>query len=295
MALIIHLVLLCYQITPVIVITVAIFWTNLSNGLNAPDTFTALAFVIMTALPMAKLLDAYPKFMSSLGCFQRIETYLLLEERQDGRAIIESHNDHSSGKDGSEVDPSNCPVLPTSQLPIELHPPQSPIVFLDASIAAAGKQPILKSVNFVAMRSKLTIILGRTGSGKSTLLRAILGEAILIDGCIYIEQRQIGYCDQNPWLRDISIRGNIIGDKAYDKDWYKAVLDSCLLSDDIQQLPNGDETMSGNGGSNLSGGQKQRIVSREPLYVVLRLIRPFKGPRQSRLLPGFYFGLRQRI
>lgn len=249
----------------------------------------------MTALPMAKLLDSYPKFMSSLGCFKRIETYLLLEERQDKRAIIESHRSHSPKKHDSEKNPSNCLALPTHQLPIELQPTQSPIVFLDASIAAAGKVPILKSVNIAVTHSKLTVVLGRTGSGKSTLLKAMIGEANLIDGFIQIEQVQIGYCDQNPWLRNISIRGNIIGDKAYSQDWYTTVLDACLLSEDIQQLPNGDETMCGDGGSNLSGGQKQRIVSCEPRYVVLRLTQLFEGPCKSRLLPGFSFCSRQHI
>lgn len=254
-------------------ITTAIFWTKLSNGLNAPDTFTALAFVTMVALPMAKLLDAYPRFMSGLACFQRIETYLVLEEWQDRRLTIESYESHGSEKGIPDEDPANDLAPPLSQRPIDLQPPNPSIVFVDASIAAAGTDVILKNVNISVPHSKLTIILGRTGSGKSTLLRAMLGEAILTNGGIYIRDRdrQIAYCDQSPWLRDISIQENIIADKTYTKDWYDTVLNACLLDNDLRQLPNGDQTVSGEGGSNLSGGQKQRIVSCKPYYAIFHL------------------------
>lgn len=264
MSLILHLVLLCYQITPVIIITAAILWTGLSNGLNATDTFTALAFVTMTALPMAKLLAAYPKFMSILGCFKRIEAYLLLEERLDSRVVIDNHKSRGSEKDESEKDLSNCSTLETSQVANEPCIPHAPVVFWNASIAPPGKGPILKGVNISVAHSTLVMVLGRTGSGKSTFLRAIVGEANLTDGAIYIEQRQIAYCDQASWLKGLSIRENIIGERSYDADWYETVLNACLLIEDIRQLPHGDQTMSGDGGSNLSGGQRQRIVRHNP-------------------------------
>lgn len=291
------LVFLCYQITPVIVITVAIFWTNLSNGLNATDTFTALAFLTMVAFSMARLLDAYPRLMSGLACFQRIETYLLLDEWQDGRLTIQSQASYDSEKGTPGIDPSNDLALPLSQHPINLQPLKPPIEFADASIAAQGTDVILENVNISIPHLKLTVIVGRTGSGKSTLLRAMLGEAVLTNGSIYIRDRdhQIAYCDQSPWLRNSSIRENIIVDKMYTKDWYDTVLNACLLDDDLRQLPNGDQTIAGEGGSNLSGGQKQRIVSCVPSYVILHLTKLVKGSCKSCLLAGVYFHLGQHI
>ncbi|KAG8412280.1 hypothetical protein J3458_014468 [Metarhizium acridum] len=247
--------------------TAAILWTTFSSGLKASETFTALAIVVITSLSMARAMLCYPIFVSTLGCFQRIQTYLLLEERQDRRRNM---NDIvlSNGYP-SEKHASYHSVSPMDKSPLELQAPQTciSVMFVNASMAAvAGKEPLLKSVNVSVSRSKLAVVLGRTGCGKSTFLRAIIGEAYLTDGHVYVERHQIAYCDQTPWLKNTPIRANITGDHAYDKDWYKTVVDACLLGDDIQQFPNGDQTLSGDNGSNLSGGQKQRIALARAVY-----------------------------
>lgn len=239
--------------------TAAILWTTLSNGLIASETFTALAVITITALALAHLMQYYPLFMSAVGCFQRIQIYLQLDERQDRRRNI---NDLVlPSRYGSEKHSSDGSDLQTDKILGQLPAHQSSVVFIDASIAAVtGKGPILKNVNVSITRSKLALVLGRTGSGKSTFLRSIIGETTLTDGSIYVEQCQIAFCDQIPWLRNVSVQENIIGDNVHDADWYQTVLEACLLSVDINQWPDGDRTMSGDGGSNLSGGQKQRIV-----------------------------------
>ncbi|OAA39066.1 ABC transporter, transmembrane domain, type 1 [Metarhizium rileyi] len=266
-------VMLCYQLTPTIVMTAAILWTTFSTGLRASDTFTALAFVVITSLSMARAMLSYPIFVSTLGCFQRIQTYLLLEERRDRRQTI---NDLVvSNSYGSEKDPLYHSVSPVEKAPLELHSPQAStsVVFVNASVAAAaGKDPLLKNVNISVARSTLAVVLGRTGTGKSTFLRAIIGEANLTDGFVYVEKHQIAYCDQTPWLKNIPIRANITGDNAYDRDWYRTVVDACLLTEDLRQFPNGDQTLSGDNGSNLSGGQKQRIALARAVYYQASLL-----------------------
>ncbi|KHN95178.1 ABC transporter, transmembrane domain, type 1 [Metarhizium album ARSEF 1941] len=260
-------VMLCYQITPTIVMTAAILWTTFSSGLKASETFTALAIVVITSLSMARAMLCYPIFVSTLGCFQRIQTYLLLEERQDRRQSTNALV--APGGYGPEKDAAFHCVSPVDKPALELGAPQTrvSVVLANASIAAApGKQPLLKSVNVSVARSTLAVVLGRTGCGKSTLLRAIIGEAGLTHGHVYVETQQIAYCDQTPWLNNVPIRANITGHHGYDKDWYKTVVDACLLADDLQQFPNGDQTMSGDNGSNLSGGQKQRIALARAVY-----------------------------
>ncbi|EFZ03270.2 ABC transporter, transmembrane domain, type 1 [Metarhizium robertsii ARSEF 23] len=260
-------VMLCYQITPTIVMTAAILWTTFSSGLRASETFTALAIVVITSLSMARAMLCYPIFVSTLGCFQRIQTYLLLEERQDRRRSI---NDLvlSNGYP-SEKHASYHSVSPVDKPPLELRAPQTStsVMFVNASVAAAaGREPLLKGVDVSVSRGKLAVVLGHTGCGKSTFLRAIIGEAHLTDGHVYVERHQVAYCDQTPWLKNVPVRANITGDHAYDKDWYKTVVDACLLADDMQQFPSGDQTPSGDNGSNLSGGQKQRIALARAVY-----------------------------
>lgn len=46
----------------------------------------------------------------------------------------------------------------------------------------------------------------------------------------------------------------------FDPAWYDTVMDACMLSVDIRDLPQGDKSLAGSNGSNLSGGQKQRVV-----------------------------------
>jgi ABC-type bacteriocin/lantibiotic exporter with double-glycine peptidase domain len=252
--------MLCYQLTATIIMTAAILWATLSNGLVASETFTALAIVVITALAMARLMQYYPLFMSAVGCFQRIQLYLELDERQDGRRTMSDVVMPKS--QGSEKDSSDGSQLHMEKSEAESPAYQSSIAFIDASIApTAGTGPVLRSVNVSIPRSKLAVVLGRTGAGKSTLLRSIIGEATITEGSIYVEQCQIAYCDQNPWLRNVSVRDNIIGDSVQDANWYQTVVEACLLDEDIKQWHHGDQTMSGDAGSNLSGGQKQRIVS----------------------------------
>jgi ABC-type lipoprotein export system ATPase subunit len=110
------------------------------------------------------------------------------------------------------------------------------------------------------------MVVGPVGSGKSTLLRAILGEVPLLQGSIKRLSSPVAYCDQVPWLQNISIRQNIVGQDQFDKAWYQAVVSACALDIDMQQLPEGDQTLVGTGGVSLSGGQKQRVALARAVY-----------------------------
>jgi ABC-type bacteriocin/lantibiotic exporter with double-glycine peptidase domain len=105
------------------------------------------------------------------------------------------------------------------------------------------------------------MIVGRVGSGKSSILKAIAGELVQKRGSAIVNGAALAYCDQVPWLQNISIRHNIIGQSVLDEKWLSTVTAACALSEDIAVLPEGDLTLVGSGGVTLSGGQKQRVVS----------------------------------
>ncbi|KAK2594831.1 hypothetical protein QQS21_007459 [Conoideocrella luteorostrata] len=262
--------MLCYQLTPIVIVTAALFWTRFTGGLEPVQAFTTLAFIVNTALPMVYLTVSYPIFTSILGCFQRIQKYLLLEERQDNRETISDlvlrNSEKLEGQSGGQI-----PSAPKHS--IELQLPQPPIAFIDASISPAlKKEALLMNINISLTRTELAAVVGRTGSGKSTFLRAIVGEANVLNGLVYVEQRRIAFCDQSAWVRNITIQENIVGSGMYDKDWYETVLDVCLLNEDLRQLPQRDQTMAGNGGSNLSGGQRQRVALARAIYSQASLV-----------------------
>jgi ABC-type bacteriocin/lantibiotic exporter with double-glycine peptidase domain len=90
--------------------------------------------------------------------------------------------------------------------------------------------------------------------GKSVLLQALLGELDLLQGSARCQLGTVGYCAQDPWLLNRSIRANITFMYPFEPVWYRTVLEALNLDVDLAILTDGDTTLVGN----LSGGQKQR-------------------------------------
>lgn len=253
--------------TPVLVIAGGLFWTNASSGLDAADTFATLSLTALVSKPMANLLVGFPQAASLLACFSRIQDFLLLKPLRDENSLaaygpvqmpIEAgKSPHATdAESGIELGASNSPSLKKG---IEATRPF--IELSNASIAlAVDAESVLQGVNLQILPSTLTVVVGPVASGKSTLLRALLGETHIKGTAIGIDQVSTAYCDQVPWLRNISIQDNIIGQAEFDSVWYDTVLSSCLLYDDLREISGGDQALAGSGGASLSGGQKQRVV-----------------------------------
>lgn len=133
---------------------------------------------------------------------------------------------------------------------------------------------VLKDINFkIAASSKFGII-GTTGSGKSTISKLILGiyqptkGEIMIDGVelkAYDKQslgRLFGYVSQDIFLFSETLRDNILFGRKDDSDeeHLESAIESASLSEEIEAMPEGLETILGERGITLSGGQKQRTA-----------------------------------
>ena len=101
-------------------------------------------------------------------------------------------------------------------------------------------------------------IVGAVGCGKSSLVSAILGELERRSGKVYVNGC-IAYVPQEAWMKNASVKDNILFGKVMDEKFYVNVLNACALKSDLKILPGGDATEIGEKGINLSGGQKQRI------------------------------------
>jgi len=134
----------------------------------------------------------------------------------------------------------------------------------------------LSDVNIRIPASKLTIIYGSTGGGKSLMMAAMLGEALLLDGNIEApcpaEGSPVAYVSQTPWLQGTTIRENILFGRSPDLERYSSVLEACDLIQDIEALPNGDETVIGAQGVKVSGGQRARISLARALYSEAKIL-----------------------
>lgn len=246
--------------TKPLVIAGALFWAGLDKHFTSHDIFTALGALSILGLSLSMVTEDYYLIQNSRASLQRIAAYLALEEHVDPRQTDVA----AFEEEARQILSARCATADTERQPPPVYnlPSDRVIHILHAFIAVQGiKEQALKDVTLSIDRGQFVIVVGPTGGGKSTLLKALLGEVDILSGSAYVESGSATYCDQTPWICNASIKDNIIGNSAPDPVWYDAVLVGCELKRDLEQLPDGDETVVGSNGAALSGGQKQRVVS----------------------------------
>jgi ATP-binding cassette subfamily B multidrug efflux pump len=138
----------------------------------------------------------------------------------------------------------------------------------------------LSDISLQLERGQTLGIVGRTGSGKSTLLKQLLRQYPIEPEKLFISEVPIeqialsqvrgwmGYVPQEHLLLSKPIRDNIALGKpeAAEAEIRKAV-EMASFTKDIEQLPEGLETIVGENGVMLSGGQKQRVSIARALLV----------------------------
>lgn len=211
------------------------------DSLTTVKVFTALSIITLVTTPAERLLAVLPQLAAAMGCFQRIHEYMVSEPVKNNR-IDNTNPSFTSNKTepGLAIALDSVTVLPSQK----------------ATCIA------LTDVSFKVTSGSLVIVIGPVGSGKTTLLKTILGESGCLSGSVSIRPSKVSYCSQNPWLLNTTIKKSITGISDYEVDekWYKTVIYSCCLDEDIRRWPDGDQSEIGSKGLALSGGQKQRVV-----------------------------------
>ena len=134
---------------------------------------------------------------------------------------------------------------------------------------AYGNHPGLSDVNWdIAMHSH-TAVVGESGAGKTTLARLLVGllqpqrGEILINGTPATQRERIGrlaYIPQEPMLFNASIEDNIrFGRPWVTSQQVEAAAEIAQVSSFLKNMPEGMNTVIGDGGSRLSGGERQRV------------------------------------
>eukprot|EP00960_Hanusia_phi_P063575 765515-Hanusia_phi.AAC.2 len=124
---------------------------------------------------------------------------------------------------------------------------------------------VLRDIDLEVKKGELCMVAGKVGCGKTSLLCAILGEMKKESGSVSLSGR-IAYAAQQPWIKNATVRDNILFGSEYDEEKYGAVIEVCALLQDFEVLPAGDQTEIGEKGINLSGGQKARISLARAVY-----------------------------
>jgi ABC-type multidrug transport system fused ATPase/permease subunit len=149
---------------------------------------------------------------------------------------------------------------------------------LPSSLTADGvnfsfnQKPVLQNVSFTVEAGETLGIVGPSGAGKSTLLSLVARfydpthGRVMIDGEDLRDLRlndiykKVAIVTQDPFLFTTSIRENILtGRPGATQEELEAAARAAEIHDEILAMPDGYETVVGQGGRALSRGEAQRV------------------------------------
>lgn len=162
---------------------------------------------------------------------------------------------------------------PPEPPPTPRHPDRLRVLEVrDLTVRPPGaRRAVVSEVNLGVERGSVTILTGAVGSGKTTVLRALLG---LIDrdaGSIrwngrevsdpgsFLVPPRVAYASQTPRLFSATLRENVL--LGWTDDRLRQALRLAALTEDIDGMADGLDTMIGPRGVRLSGGQLQRTAA----------------------------------
>ena len=131
----------------------------------------------------------------------------------------------------------------------------------------------LRDIHFSLEKGQTLGLVGQTGSGKTALIKLLLREYDVDQGVIYLNGHDIrdyrladlrslmGYVPQDQFLFASSILENIcFGNPDLPFSAVEQATQLAQVYQDIQDMPEGFDTVIGEKGVSLSGGQKQRLA-----------------------------------
>ena len=157
--------------------------------------------------------------------------------------------------------------------------------FKDVVFSYDNTNIVLNKLNLKIEENKTYGIVGKSGEGKTTMFNLLCkmydnqSGVISIDGIDIKEldeesiRGNITIISQNPYIFNLSIKDNLklVKGDITDEEIKEACHLACL-DDYIESLPNGYDTIVGEGGVNLSGGQRQRLAIARALVQKTKII-----------------------
>jgi ATP-binding cassette subfamily B protein len=151
-------------------------------------------------------------------------------------------------------------------------------------ILKLGEKEILRNISFDIKGGTRTAIIGPTAAGKTQFLYVLTGLVaptegkVLYDGKAIEEyekkklHEQVGFVFQDSILFNLSLRENIAFSANVTDVLLSKAIKAAELTDFIDTLPDGLETIVSERGTSLSGGQKQRVMLARALALNPRVL-----------------------
>jgi ATP-binding cassette subfamily B protein len=166
-----------------------------------------------------------------------------------------------------------APSTPEAPGATELPPIEGEITFDHVTFGYDPAKPVVNDINLDIAAGETVAFVGQTGAGKSTLAKLITRfydpteGRVLIDGhdirTVTIDslRRQLGVVPQEPFLFAGSLRYNIaFACPDVSDDEIMEAVDAVGLSDVVERMPDGLDTIVHERGQSLSSGERQLIA-----------------------------------
>ncbi|MBY6413055.1 ABC transporter ATP-binding protein [Rhodococcus sp. BP-252] len=234
------------------------------RGQLDPGSVVSLS-LLLTRLysPLTELASARVEVMSALVSFERVfEVLDLVPLIQDKPGAV---------------------ALPDAPVSVELkdvrfaYPSADKVSLASLEEVAAldtrGGEEVLHGVSFRAEPGQMVALVGTSGAGKSTIAQLVARLYDVDDGSVRLAENDVrdltaesirdavGMVTQDGHLFHDTVRANIVlsrPDATEDEVWN--ALRRARLSDLVQSLPDGLDTVVGERGYRLSGGERQRLT-----------------------------------
>ena len=163
-----------------------------------------------------------------------------------------------------EPDPADALVLPEE--------PAGEMGFSDVSFGYEPGRPLLEGLTWHADPGERVAVVGPTGCGKTTLINLLLRFYDADSGTIRVDgrdtraltraslRRAFGMVLQDTWLFEGTVADNIAyGRPDATREEVRAAGERAFAADVIERMPEGYDTVVGEGGAGLSQGQRQLL------------------------------------
>jgi ATP-binding cassette subfamily B protein len=227
-------------------------------------------------------LALFTAYLGWLSFLPRMVGRVLARRKQAGVAFDRMRALVADQEAANTVRPRHLPIDPRDARtrPGVVRPARVPLEAFEVRdfSVAYGDTTVVRDVDLTVRRGEFVVVTGQVGAGKSTLLRALLGLAWqadvvgsvrwngveIDDRAAFLVPPNAAFLSQVPQLISDSV-GDNVGLGPIDPDQLATALQLAAITDDIDAMPDGVDTLIGPRGLRLSGGQRQRLATARAL------------------------------